>query len=102
MPVADQPEYILCAAIHYTDEPTPDHCVDNVEGLVLCGHRHPQIIGQYKKLTGKDTKLPQAVQGFLTSKNRFATREAAVEIARNAAQIDSNTTKPKLYSEDLY
>ena len=96
----DQTERIMAAAIHYTDETKSDHSVANVEGLVISGHRHHQVIGIYKKTTGKNTRLPQAIQGFLTTKNRFVSREDAARIAHSAGQIDM--LKEKLYSEDLW
>lgn len=47
----------------------------------------------------------ESVQGFLTSKNRFLTREEASELVRNNNQemvVDRNAIREQLYSEDLY
>lgn len=47
----------------------------------------------------------RSVQGFLTSKNRFLTREEASELVRNNNQemvVDRNAVRKQLYSEDLY
>lgn len=47
----------------------------------------------------------RSVQGFLTSKNRFLTREEASELVRNNNQemvVDRNAIREQLYSEDLY
>lgn len=52
-------------------------------------------------LNGKN----RSVQGFLTSKNRFLTREEASELVRNNNQemvVDRNAIREQLYSEDLY
>jgi hypothetical protein len=92
-------ERILCAAIHYRDEPTPIHSVTNVKGLVLCGFRHYLIIAQYFIFKGP-TSVVDHEQGFLTSKNRFVSRTEAALIAFNAKQ--TTELKRKLFSEDLY
>ena len=47
----------------------------------------------------------RSVQGFLTSKNRFLTREEASELVKNNNQemvVDRNAIREQLYSEDLY
>lgn len=47
----------------------------------------------------------RSVQGFLTSKNRFLTREEASELVRNNNQemvVDRSAIREQLYSEDLY
>jgi hypothetical protein len=99
-------ERIICAAIHYKDAPTPTHTVTNVsQGLILCGMRHPDIIGQCSSLTGKRTsEMGPYEQGFLTTNKRFVDREEAFKIALEAGQIlDLTKTRgEKLYSEDLY
>lgn len=51
-------------------------------------------------LTGKPTRSPQAIQGFLTSRNRFVDREEAAELAFQNGQIAEE--KLRLYSEDLW
>lgn len=94
-------EYILCAAIWYASDqelvhspwPMPD-------GITLSGWRHCQIIEAYHALTGKPTQFPHAIQGFLTNKNQFVTRQEAAKIALSAGQI--NKPIHELTSEDLY
>jgi len=95
-------EYILCAAIWYQDYDPPPHSVINISmGIVLCGHRHPHIICQCTVLLGKrQAEMGRYEQGFLTSKNRFVSREEAAELAYKAEQIDQ--LKETLFSEDLY
>lgn len=96
-------EKILCAAIWFKDYPKAVHSVTNIDkGIVLCGHRHGHIIGQFISLTGKRCVLPEAgeyEQGFLTDKNRFLNRDEA-----HALFILNGGTPEfeQLYSEDLY
>ncbi len=98
---------ILCAAIWYK-EITLKKVINGVlpkncdRGLVVCGHRHGQCIWTVSSLTGLRTEdaTGEHEQGFLTSDNRFVTREEAAIIAFEAHQI--NEPKETLYSEDLY
>lgn len=96
-------EYILCAAIWYPSAPTPAHKCTNMEtGLVLCGHRHHDVISQAAAMQVKTRYGYGEDQGFLTSKNRFVTRIEGYEIALNQGQIISNQHNRVLYSEMLY
>ena len=102
-------ERIYCAAIWYKDMPTPKYGPVNIDiGLVVEGHRHADIIRTMVNLLGKRTCqfgedcAGESVQGFVTNKNRFVDRVEAMEIARSANQIISDTTFKELYSEDLY
>lgn len=72
-------------------------------GAVFCGLRHPSILSQLAAygIAHKN----RSVQGFLTSKNRFLTREEASELVRNNNQemvVDRSAIREQLYSEDLY
>ena len=117
-------EKILCAAIWFPEyHKRPTHGPKNVDsGIVLCGRRHPDVIGQWAALTG--TSLPAAhLQGFLTSDNRFVDRVEGLIIAVQALQgkryglgnlgwiyeledrlkaAQFTDGKAQLYSEDLY
>jgi len=97
-------ETILCAAIWYKEQNTAAHLPTNVDkGIVICGHRHPHCIATFVSLTGKRSVTPECgeyEQGFLTSNNRFVSREEAAKIAFTTWQIDM--PKQTLYSEDLY
>lgn len=67
------------------------------------GLRHCSIISQLAAygIAHKN----RSIQGFLTSKNRFLTREEASELVRNNNQemvVDRNAIREQLYSEDLY
>ena len=89
-------EYILCAAIHFDDGNYYPHHETYGTGVVACGHRHHLIFTlRPKDFEGTET------QGFLTSKNRFVTREEAKEIAIAAEQV-SISNFSGLFSEDLY
>lgn len=104
-----QPERIICAANWYKDLefnldkgiPKEQYLPINCDrGIVFSGHRHLQCQRQMNYVTGKRACETDEVQGFLTSKNRFVTREEAAEIADDANQLIYYTNK--LFSEDLY
>lgn len=96
----DLKEVVLCAAIWFPNENTPYHNVKNIDkGLVLCGHRHPHIIGQYNAMGGKFTEETY-VQGFITNLNNFLTREEAHTLFIDCGGEPESSEQ--LYSEDLY
>ncbi len=95
-------EYILCAAMHFPNEETPAHNPKNIDmGVVLCGRRHHNIIGQFNALTGKRIPEVEYTDGFITSLDRYVDRKEAMKIAINAKQV-SGALISDLYSEDLY
>ena len=100
-------EYIICAANHYDDGEKQIHGPRNIEsGFVICGRRHHNCISIFAQMVGfpydeNGLKLMNTeTQGFLTSKDRFVTREYGAEIALEAGQTDE--LKRRLFSEDLY
>lgn len=103
-------EYILCAATWYKELKLVNeqglrirgNSPYNVhKGIVFCGWRHTQPLYQKVAVTGlADSESGEYEQGFLTSKNRFVTREEAAQIAFDAEQIE--TILARLYSEDIY
>lgn len=98
-------EYILCAAVWFRDGKPHEHQPINIDtGIVVCGQRHHNCLftawALRKGLTSLSEARGNAIQGFLTSKNRFIDRKEAGEIAYNAKQIDQETDC--LFSEDLY
>jgi len=100
-------EYILCAAIHYKGFPTPANSPFNIdEGVVLCGWRHHNIIGQCSSIMSlRQAEVGEYCQGFLTNTNRFVDRLEAMKIALNAKQVtEEKLGNPRigLFSEDLY
>jgi hypothetical protein len=101
-------EYILCAAIWYKDFPSTVYGPGNIsKGVVLCGHRHADIIHQHvSMLSRRQAEMGKYTQGFLTNTNRFVDRKEGMFIARNAGQLveasQFKTTDHDLFSEDLY
>lgn len=92
--VREEPEIVICAAIKLAD------------GFIARGHRHGDCIRHINEKYSYEKKPVEwvnHVQGFITSKNRFVTREEG-RILQDAAGIPSvegyrgNT----LFSEDLY
>lgn len=106
-------EKIICAAIwykeldcKYPDIPTDVYLPKNLDkGIVFSGHRHGQCIYTKCAITGlSDAKTGEYEQGFLTSKNRFVSREEALKIALLENQVIdiSEIRCDRLFSEDLY
>lgn len=99
----DKPEYVVCAAILYRDHKAPDtvyHQPRNTKDrLVLMGYRHSAIVEMAGKFFGIKSK-DNCIQGFLTSKNEFVSRNHAAEIALKAGQIDEEVSW--FNSEHLY
>lgn len=74
------------------------HLPKNIEtGIVVCGRRHHNAFRVLQEIIPKPAN---AIQGFMTSHDRFVTRAEAAHIALNAGQIDRPTSS--LHSEDLY
>lgn len=111
-------EVILCAAIHYDNGlEYPHQSIYGVKtGFVLCGYRHPNIIGilptniYFKKINENSIQVAwnencpkhESHQGFLTSTGRFVDRIEAAQIALRSGQIERLEFGNELYSEDLY
>jgi len=99
-----KPEFILCAAIWYDDNIEREHQPKNTKtGLVVCGHRHHNVITAYAYFTGRRTGAGDT-QGFLTSTHRFVDRHEGWKIADKAGQIIPRKGQKEgmLFSEDLY
>ena len=107
-------EYILCAAVWYKEFPhiknnevpldryLPKNCES---GAVFTGIRHGQCIYTKCAVTGlRDAESGENEQGFLTSKNRFVSREEALVIALRENQVMNikEIRGNRLFSEDLY
>lgn len=102
-------EYVLCAAIkrktpinveskNYKTSTLEDDDIYSIE----IGRRHNDIMARF----GKDV-LCLTQQGFYTSFGRFVSREEALQIAKEAGQIEEPgfaklCSSNKLFSEDLY
>jgi len=92
-------EDIRCSAIWYQDGGTYPHQPINIKnGYVLCGLRHHNCIAN-RFVIGME-KIPNSIQGFLTSKDRFVNRKEGATIAFNQGQIEKEVKT--LFSEDLY
>ena len=105
-------EKILCACVWYKDLekiidiPPSVFLPTNIDkGIIFCGFRHGQCIYTACAITGlKQSESGESVQGFLTSKNRFVTREEALQIALKENQVINidEIRGDRLFSEDLY
>lgn len=106
-------ERIICAAVWYKElkmkydtMPTNAYLPVNLDrGIVFCGHRHGQCIYSKCAVTGlRDAESGDNEQGFLTSNNRFVSREEALVIALRENQVIdlSEVRGNRLFSEDLY
>lgn len=105
-------ERIICAAVWYKElelkKEIPEHTYlpkNILKGIVFCGHRHGQCIYSKCAITGlKDSESGENEQGFLTSHNRFVSREEALKIALKENQVIdlSQVRGDRLFSEDLY
>lgn len=106
-------EYILCAAIWVDNGNNYEgHHPKNIEnGFVVCGLRHCNCFTTLSFIWNNDIErvaiLRSAVQGFLTSDNRFVDRKEAYKIAFDNDQIIGpnkgySENSIGLTSEDLY
>jgi len=96
-------EYILCAAIYFQDgvahRGNEPHNIET--GYVILGRRHGDCYSIEKIIREQaGRERVDNVHGFLTSYNRFVTREEASPIARKMNQTTSELEN--LFSEDLY
>lgn len=105
-------ERIICAAVWYKEIPVikeiPKEHTNPINcpiGLVFSGYRHAHCIYTKCAVTGlRDVESGDNEQGFLTSKNRFVTREEALKIALKENQVIdlSEVRGDRLFSEDIY
>lgn len=88
-------EICICAAVLLKD------------GLLVRGHRHADCIHNLRQRPDMtDDRYKGHIQGFITSRNRFVTREEGRKLQDDAG-IPSADTKGgykgnTLFSEDLY
>ena len=100
---AHKKEYILCAAIKRKSPikvTSPNYKTNSLEDddiySIEIGRRHNDILARFDK-----ANLEVMKQGFYTSYGRFVSREEALQIAKDAGQIQE-TDSNRLFSEDLY
>lgn len=88
---------ILASAIKF-------HIDKTNEEVILCGCRHGDIFRQLGLLGFEPQKeYKEIVQGFITDRNKFLTREEAYTHAIACGQIKSYKYDTKeLFSEDLW
>jgi hypothetical protein len=85
-------EIVICSAIKLYDR-------------ILRGHRHDDIIRNAAEMGYKLKEIAVAEQGFITSKNRFVSREEGLQLQLKAGIKSKNLgiyDKEMLFSEDLY
>jgi hypothetical protein len=86
------PETCICAGVLCTT------------GYVIRGHRHSDCMATFGYMFPHE-RVTQEMQGFVTSRNRWVSREEGSAL-QNAASIVSRMTKQPirgmLFSEDLY
>lgn len=104
-------EYILCAAVWFDDGNKHSHQPKNIEtGIVVCGRRHHNCFATIGGRVSERNEigLREKEQGFLTSLDRFVSREEAAEIALSIGQFANEEEKREveithyLYSENIY
>lgn len=99
----NQDEYIVSAAIYFNDKKLHNNQPININiGFVVTGRRHHNVFNTMEILSNNISLHTQYdhIQGFITSKDYFVTREQAALIALAVGQIKEPTTI--LFSEDLY
>lgn len=94
---------IMCSAIWYDDGKKHPH-QPVTTGIVMCGHRHHNIIGQVSGINVMAQEgFIEKEQGFLTNFGEWVTRQAAKHIAIRNGQIkEDDMISSVLTSEDLW
>lgn len=96
-------ELVLCAANYYNDGKDHMYQPYNIDkGFVIGGWRHPCIISTYYAANKDADSRDECIQGFLTSKNRFLTRNEALELVKSNGQLTKPILGGVLTSEDLW
>ncbi len=102
----NQKEYILCSAIWVKDgNKGYVHQPSNIEsGYVVTGRRHHNCYTLLFMLRGvnENLKREEIEEGFLTSTDKFVSREEAGKIALLASQLEDERHATLLHSEYLY
>jgi hypothetical protein len=113
-------ERIACSAIYHNDRRKHGNQPRNIKtGYVTCGLRHSNCWGTKAAATdlgpsevrnasgdivniSKTKGYTKPIQGFLTTHNRFLTREESAKVAYLAGQIGDWKPGDSLASEELY
>lgn len=87
-------EICICAAVLATD------------GTVIRGHRHADALNKLRGMPNKEYRYGNGdTQGFVTSMNRYVTREEGYKLQIDAGILSADPggyRYSELYSEDLY
>lgn len=112
--ISENFEYVVCSAIWYKELELFNEQVLRIRGnspynvdrgIVFCGLRHPTCQYQMVAITGKrsiKSEVGEYIQGFLTNKNRFLTREEAEILVKSNGQLKTEIIGGVLTSEDLW
>lgn len=96
-------EYVMCAANYFDDGKDHWYQPYNIDkGFIIGGWRHPCIGNSYMAANKEAKNYHNAVQGFLTTKNRFLTRAEALELVTETGQLTKPIIGGELTSEDLW
>lgn len=96
-------EWVMCAANWYNDGKDYLYQPYNIDkGFVICGWRHPCCGYSYMAANPNTKRWDRCEQGFLTTKNRFLTREEALKLVIQTGQHSGNIIGGILTSEDLW
>jgi len=104
--IFDNP-YILCSAIHIETGEEHVHSPRNIKtGFVVSGRRHHNCFATIMNLVPEcreKYRRKDMIQGFITSDDRFLTREESLYVAIECGQVDpDNMICGTLTSEDLW
>ena len=94
---------VVCAANYYVHDTVYKGQPKNIKrGIVVCGYNHGACFAMLYYLFPDRRYIPKTIEGFITSDNRFVSREVALKIATEAEQIfHKHPLERLLYSEDL-
>jgi len=96
-------EYIMCSANYYNDGKDYNFQPFNIDkGFIIGGWRHGNCGMSYMAANKEAKKWDHCVQGFLTTKNRFLTREEALILVKENGQLKGDIIGGELTSEDLW
>lgn len=96
-------EYVMCAANYYDDGLDHTFKPYNIDkGFIVSGWRHGCCGEVYMIMNPKAKRWDNCVQGFLTTKHRFLTRDEALELVKQTGQLTKDIIGGELTSEDLW
>ena len=96
-------ERVMCAANYHNDGIDYAHQPFNIDkGFIIAGWRRGNVGASYLAANKEAKNWHGAIQGFLTTKNRFLTRAEALELVRETGQLTKPLLGGQLTSEDLW